>query len=132
MLKSCAPGTTETVLERLRRTLAMVRREAIEQGHDVTVEYLKAAYSKFISTMGESTYNREIRRPDWMHILRSQAFANLWLKARKAHAAGLDVIEVTGTDELHVTGDWRTVFIEGRDLAQMKPKHHYLLGSSDQ
>lgn len=130
--ESWTSGSTENLLEKLRRTLAEVRREAIERDDHVTTEYLKAAYSKFISTMGESTYNREIRRPDWMHILRSQAFANLWLKARKAHQAGLDVVEVTGTDELHVTGDWRQVFTEGRDLSEMKPKHQYVLGGGEQ
>ncbi|MCH6164046.1 hypothetical protein [Streptomyces marispadix] len=127
--ESWTSGATENVLEKLRRTLAQVRREAIENGDDVTVEYLKSAYSKFISTMGESTYNREIRRPDWMHILRSQAYANLWLKARKAHQAGLVVVEVTGTDELHVHGDWQQVFTEGRDLSDMKPKRTYTLGA---
>ncbi|OEU94865.1 hypothetical protein DB35_00200 [Streptomyces abyssalis] len=130
--ESWTSGATENVLEKLRRTLALVRREAIEQGDEVTTEYLKAAYSKFISTMGESTYNREIRRPDWMHILRSQAFANLWLKAHRAHKAGLTVVEVTGTDELHVVGDWRQLWDEGRDLSEMKPKHTYTLGGSDQ
>ncbi|MFE9823473.1 hypothetical protein ACFYSH_15245 [Streptomyces sp. NPDC005791] len=30
---------------------------------------------------------------------------------------------MTGTDELHVTGDWRQVFPEGRGVAQMKVKH---------
>ncbi|NLU76657.1 AAA family ATPase [Streptomyces sp. HNM0575] len=130
--ESWTSGATENVLEKLRRTLAQVRREAIEAGDEVTTEYLKAAYSKFISTMGESTYNREIRRPDWMHILRSQAFANLWLKARKAHQAGLTVVEVTGTDELHVVGDWRQLWTEGRDLTEMKPKHTYTLGGGDQ
>ncbi|OEV27137.1 hypothetical protein AN219_23605 [Streptomyces nanshensis] len=130
--ESWTSGATENVLEKLRRTLALVRREAIGQGDEVTTEYLKAAYSKFISTMGESTYNREIRRPDWMHILRSQAFANLWLKAHRAHKAGLMVVEVTGTDELHVVGDWRQLWDEGRDLSEMKPKHTYTLGGSDQ
>lgn len=129
--ESWTSGATENVLEKLRRTLAQVRKAAIEDGDDVTIEYLKAAYSKFISTMGESTYNREIRRPDWMHILRSQAFANLWLKAHRAYKAGLEVVEVTGTDELHVAGDWRQVFTEGRDLPEMKPKHTYVLGGGE-
>lgn len=30
---------------------------------------------------------------------------------------------MTGTDELHVTGDWRQVFPEGRGVALMKVKH---------
>ncbi len=28
-----------------------------------------------------------------------------------------------GTDELHLTGDWRQVFTEGRGVAHMKVKH---------
>ncbi len=80
-------------------------------------------YSKFISTMGESIHNREMVRPDWMRIIHSQAYANLRGKAYKAHQAGLDVIAMMGTDELHVTGDWRQVFSEGRGVAQMKIKH---------
>ncbi|MFI0875120.1 acyltransferase [Streptomyces parvus] len=94
----------------------------------VVIEYVKSMYSKFVSTVGESTANRDIRRPDWMHIIRSQAFANLWLKAYKAHSAGLTVVEMSGTDELHVAGDWRQVFPEGRDLAQVKAKSIYTLG----
>ena len=80
-------------------------------------------YSKFISTMGESIHNREMVRPDWMHIIHSQAYANLWGKAYKASQAGLDVVAMMGTDELHLTGDWRQVFAEGRGISQMKIKH---------
>ncbi|MGW6997394.1 acyltransferase [Streptomyces virginiae] len=94
----------------------------------MTVAYVKAMYSKLVSTVGESTANRELRRPDWMHIIRAKAFANLWMKANKAHKAGLQVVEISGTDELHVVGDWRSVFAEGRDLNQVKEKLTYLLG----
>lgn len=38
-------------------------------------EYVTAMYSKFVSTMRESNHNRELYRPDWMHLIRSQAFA---------------------------------------------------------
>ena len=79
-------------------------------------------YSKFVSTMGESNYNRELYRPDWMHIIRSQAFANLWMKALKAHDEGLAVVRAMGTDELHVIGDWRRVFPEGRGVTEVKVK----------
>lgn len=89
----------------------------------MAVEYIKAMYSRFISTMGESNANPNIRRPEWMHIIRSQAFANLWYKAYKAHKSGLIIVRVRGTDELHVTGgDWHTVFEEGRLTTQMKLK----------
>ncbi|MFF0630746.1 hypothetical protein [Streptomyces sp. NPDC004296] len=33
------------------------------------------------------------------------------------------VLKARGTDELHVSGDWRQVFTEGRGLTQMKIKH---------
>jgi hypothetical protein len=126
--ESWTSGASEGLLEKLRRALVEVRREALESGDDVAVEYVKSMYSKFVSTIGESSANRDIRRPDWMHIIRSQAFANLWRKAHKAHTSGLTVVEMSGTDELHVAGDWRQVFAEGRDLAQVKPKHAYILG----
>ncbi|MFB8139271.1 helix-turn-helix domain-containing protein [Streptomyces parvus] len=126
--ESWTSGASEGLLEKMRRALAEVRKEAITNSDEVANEYVKSMYSKFVSTIGESTANREIRRPDWMHIIRSQAFANLWLKAHKAHTAGLTVVEMSGTDELHVAGDWQQVFPEGRDLTQVKAKTTYTLG----
>ncbi|MFF2781024.1 hypothetical protein ACFVU3_39795, partial [Streptomyces sp. NPDC058052] len=126
--RSLVSGATEALLEKMRRALAEVRKEALAQGDDITVAYVKAMYSKFVSTIGESSANRDIRRPDWMHIIRSKAFANLWMKAHKAHRAGLQVVEISGTDELHLVGDWRKVFSEGRDLSQVKVKNEYVLG----
>ncbi|MFE1347917.1 helix-turn-helix domain-containing protein [Streptomyces sp. NPDC058757] len=126
--RSLVSGATEALLEKMRRALAEVRRNALAEGDELTVTYVKAMYSKFVSTIGESSANREIRRPDWMHIIRSKAFANLWMKAHKARTAGLQVVQVSGTDELHLTGDWREVFTEGRDLAQVKVKDTYVLG----
>ncbi len=72
--------------------------------------------------MGETTSNRDLRRPDWMH---SQAFANLWSKAYKAYDEGLILVKVCGADELHLQGEWRRVFHEGRDLTQVKLKDTY-------
>nr|WP_093808367.1 helix-turn-helix domain-containing protein [Streptomyces sp. Ncost-T6T-1] len=126
--ESWTSGASEGLLEKMRRALAEVRKEAVANSDEVVNEYVKSMYSKFVSTIGESTANREIRRPDWMHIIRSQAFANLWLKAHKAHTAGLTVVEMSGTDELHVAGDWQQVFPEGRDLTQVKAKSIYTLG----
>ncbi|WP_063765966.1 helix-turn-helix domain-containing protein [Streptomyces sp. NRRL F-5193] len=126
--RSLVSGATEALLEKMRRALAEVRRSAIAEGDELTVAYVKAMYSKFVSTIGESSANREIRRPDWMHIIRSKAFANLWMKAHKARTAGLHVVQVSGTDELHLVGEWRAVFTEGRDLAQVKVKDAYVLG----
>ncbi|UWM52342.1 helix-turn-helix domain-containing protein [Streptomyces carpaticus] len=126
--ESWTSGSSEGLLERFRREMATARDAAIEAGDTVTLEYVKAMYAKFVSTIGESSANREMRRPDWMHIIRSQAFANLWLKAWKAYGAGLTVVRVTGTDELHLIGDWRGVFTEGRRLTDMKLKDEYRIG----
>ncbi|MCW8102994.1 DnaB-like helicase C-terminal domain-containing protein [Streptomyces tauricus] len=120
-------GTSEGLLEKFRRVLTEARTNALETDDTVTVEYIKAMYSKFTSTIGESSVNRDIRRPDWMHIIRSQAFANLWYKSHRAHSNGLTVVRVRGTDEIHVVGDWRTVFTEGRLTTQMKQKDQYPL-----
>ncbi|MFE5374028.1 DnaB-like helicase C-terminal domain-containing protein [Streptomyces mirabilis] len=120
-------GTSEGLLEKFRRVLTEARANALKADDTVTVEYIKAMYSKFTSTIGESSVNRDIRRPDWMHIIRSQAFANLWYKSHRAHSNGLTVVRVRGTDELHVAGDWRTVFTEGRLTTQMKQKDQYPL-----
>ncbi|MCD9145866.1 helix-turn-helix domain-containing protein [Streptomyces albireticuli] len=127
--ESYTSGATENLLEKFRIALKDARDEAIEQGDEVTLEYVKAMYSKFVSTMGESNYNRELYRPDWMHIIRSQAFANLWLKALKAHDEGLAVVRAMGTDELHVIGDWHRVFPEGRGVTEVKVKDTYTAGT---
>lgn len=118
-------GSSEALLKKMRETLRDARMAAIKTDDAVTLEYVKAIYSKFVSTMGESTYNQDMTRPDWMHTIRAQAFANLWRKASKAAAAGLTVYRATGTDELHVIGDWRQVFAEGRALTEIKLKGTY-------
>ncbi|MGC4951410.1 helix-turn-helix transcriptional regulator [Streptomyces sp. DT224] len=128
--ESFTSGATESLLEKFRITLKDARDTAIAGGDEVTLEYVKAMYSKFVSTMGESNYNRELYRPDWMHLIRSQAFANLWAKALKAHDAGLTVVRVMGTDELHVVGDWRRVFPEGRGVSEVKVKDVYSVGTA--
>lgn len=126
-------GSSENLLEKFRRVLTTARENAIVTNGDmVTEKYVKAMYAKFASTIGESTYNRDIRRPDWMHIIRSQAFANLWYKSFRAHESGLTIVALRGTDELHVTGgEWRKahggVFEEGRLTTQMKLKDQYTL-----
>jgi transcriptional regulator with XRE-family HTH domain len=130
--ESYTSGATEGLLEKFRITLKDARDAALAGGDEVTEEYVKAMYSKFVSTMGESTYNRELNRPDWMHLIRSQAFANLWTKAYKAHEAGLTVVSVQGTDELHVIGDWRQVFTEGRGVTEVKVKDVYTVGTAPQ
>ncbi len=128
--ESYTSGSTENLLEKFRTELREARDRAIAEGDEVTLEYVKAMYSKFVSTMGASNYNRELYRPDWMHLIRSQAFANLWMKALKAHENGLTVVRAMGTDELHVIGDWRGVFPEGRAVTEVKIKDTYTLGTT--
>jgi hypothetical protein len=126
--ESYTSGATEGLLEKFRVALKEARDAAIAEGDEVTLEYVKAMYSKFVATMGESNYNRELNRPDWMHLIRSQAFSNLWMKALKAHEGGLHVVRAMGTDELHVIGDWRRVFPEGRGVTEVKVKDTYPVG----
>ena len=137
--ESWTSGSTEQLLEHLRRALVQARTNTLETDSaegEAAYEYVKAMYSKLVSTMGESNYNRDLYRQDWMHIIRSQAFANLWNKAWQAHQAGLTVVRMMGTDELHLAGDWRTaravgkdapLFPEGREVTEVKPKHAYRL-----
>ncbi|WP_427917165.1 helix-turn-helix domain-containing protein [Streptomyces sp. cg40] len=129
--ESWTSGATEGLLEKFRITLKDARDTAIADGDDVTLEYVKAMYSKFVSTMGESNYNRELYRTDWMHLIRSQAFANLWWKAHRAYDEGLMVVRAMGTDELHVAGDWRAIFPEGRGVTEVKVKDVYAVGHAD-
>jgi hypothetical protein len=129
--ESWTSGATENLLEKFRVALKDARERAIAQDDEVTLEYVKAMYSKFVSTMGESNYNRELYRTDWMHLIRSQAFVNLWWKAHRAYDEGLMVVRAMGTDELHVIGDWRAVFPEGRGVTEVKVKDVYTVGTPD-
>ncbi|MEU9480419.1 helix-turn-helix domain-containing protein [Streptomyces sp. NPDC048191] len=129
--ESWTSGATEGLLEKFRVQLKDARDQAIDQGDEVTLEYVKAMYSKFVSTLGESNYNRELYRTDWMHLIRSQAFANLWWKAHRAYEEALMVVRAMGTDELHVIGDWRAVFVEGRGVTEVKVKDIYTVGTPD-
>lgn len=130
--ESWTSGATEGLLEKFRIALKDARDRAIADDDPVTLEYVKAMYSKFVSTLGESNYNRELYRTDWMHLIRSQAFANLWTKAFKAYDEGLMVVRAMGTDELHVIGDWRAVFPEGRGVTEVKVKDVYTVGKGPQ
>ncbi|UZI26660.1 helix-turn-helix domain-containing protein [Streptomyces sp. VB1] len=120
--ESWTSGATENFLDALRKLLVAARSEAITAGDKLMIEYVKAMYSKFVSTMGESVHNREMVRPDWMHNIHSQAYALHCGRAYKAHQAGLDVVALKHTDELHVIGDWRQVFTEGRGVSELKIK----------
>lgn len=113
----------------LVQVLNTARMRAIEDGDTLTKAYVAAMYAKLISTMGDSRKNHELKRPDWQHIIRGQAFANLRRKAVRAYQAGLGVVHVGGVDELHVTGDaWaaqrngKPLFSQGFALNQIKAK----------
>ncbi|MEV4505991.1 type II toxin-antitoxin system prevent-host-death family antitoxin [Streptomyces klenkii] len=106
------------------------RMQALSEGDELTRTYIATMYAKLVSTMGDSRKNPELRRPDWQHIIRGQAFSNLRRKAIRAHQAGLTIARVGGTDELHLTGDvwaahWngKPLFTEGRALNQIKIKN---------
>lgn len=129
--ESWTSGATEGLLEKFRVAMKDARDKAITENDEVTLAYVKAMYSKFVSTLGESNFNREIYRTDWMHIIRSQAFVNLWLKAHRAYDEGLMVVRAMGTDELHVIGDWRAVFPEGRGVTEVKVKDLYTVGTDN-
>jgi hypothetical protein len=131
-----AKGTT-ALFKSLVHVLDDARLRAIEEDDKLTKAYVAAMYSKLVSTMGDSRNNHELRRPEWMHIIRGHAFSNLRRKAIRAHQARLTVVHVGGTDELHLTGDvWaarrggRPLFVEGRALNQIKTKKTPLTGDA--
>lgn len=130
ILESWTSGGTEALLEKFRRILNESRTKAVQSNDKATEEYVKAMYSRFTSTIGESGKNQELRRADWVHIIRSQAFASLWLKAHRAHREGLTLVQVAGVDEIHLSGDWRQIWKEGRMPGEIKMKRLYTLGGN--
>jgi hypothetical protein len=130
ILESWTSGGTEALLEKFRRILNEARTKAIQESDKPTEEYVKAMYSRFTSTIGESGKNQELRRADWVHIIRSQAFASLWLKAHRAYQEGLTLVQVSGVDEIHLVGDWQKIWKEGRMPGEMKKKRLYTLGGN--
>ena len=136
ILESHTSGSSENLLTKFGMILGEARRDAITAGDDVTLEYVKAMYSKFVSTAGDSRANHDLFRPEWVHEIRSQAYANLWYKAAKVRAAGVPIARMSGTDELHIAATWRSaldgkgepLFRLGRGLAEMKIKTTYTTG----
>ncbi|MET7727777.1 helix-turn-helix domain-containing protein [Streptomyces mirabilis] len=53
--ESYTSGATENLLEKFRAALKDARDKAIEDGDEVTLEYVKAMYAKFVSTLGSRT-----------------------------------------------------------------------------
>ncbi|MGI5341858.1 hypothetical protein ACQEVS_32870 [Streptomyces sp. CA-181903] len=55
ILESWTSGSTEALLKKFREGLRDARKEAIDNKDELTLEYVKSMYSKFVSTIGEST-----------------------------------------------------------------------------
>lgn len=116
-----APAT-EDMLTGLKMVLQHLRSTAYTEGDELLRLMVKDMYSKFVSTIGESKNNHRLKRPEWSFIIQSQAHWNVWERAYKAYQAGMQIIRVSGTDEIRLVGDWRTVWTEGNELPQMKTK----------
>jgi hypothetical protein len=116
-----APAT-EDMLTGLKKILTWLRWSAREEHDQLLTLVIKNMYSKFYATIGESKSNHRLQRPEWSFIAQAQGHWNLWERAYKARQAGLQVVHVGGTDELHLVGDWRLVWTEGNELPQMKIK----------
>lgn len=122
----------------LVRVLDAARTQAQADGDTLTKAYVASMYAKLVSTMGDSRANHQLRRPDWQHIIRGHAFANLRRKAIRAAQAGLTIVHAGGTDELHLAATPETVFTathkgkpvfrEGRALSQIKVKNTHKAG----
>lgn len=124
--------SSESLLGSWAEMLIKARGEALDSDSTVMYAYVKALYSRFVSTCGDSSYNRDLWRPEWMHAIHSQAYANLWLKAHTARRDGLTVVKMTGTDELHVAGPWMNVFGPGTDVpGKLKLKSVYGLATDE-
>ena len=109
-------------MEQLGRTIDDARIYAINTGDDDLKEFVKAVYSIGISTIGESSANTRIWRPDWAAIIRSTFHANMFRAANRVHSHGLTVAAVCHTDELHLTQQPWDVLTEGRRLSDWKTK----------
>ncbi|MCQ4079743.1 type II toxin-antitoxin system prevent-host-death family antitoxin [Streptomyces sp. RB6PN25] len=123
---------TDNLFKILVGILRDARSRAIADGDALTKTYVAKMYAVLVSTIGDSGANHHIKRPDWEHIIRGHAFANLWRKAIRAHRAGLIVAYAGGTDELHLAGgvedvfgtrlDGKPVFVQGTSLNEIKVK----------
>jgi len=146
VLRSFTAPATEVLLRPWIDTLKAERAAALAadpNGDSPMYKFVKNCYSLVVSTMGESNANWELRRPDWMHIIRAQAYANLWAKAMQATEAGINVVKVGNTDEIWIVADdadsWRfaayatktgnrLVFPIGTDLGQWRVKERRIVG----
>lgn len=133
ILESWTAPATEVLMRPWIETLRDTRARALAADDRTLYQFTKYCYSLVIATMGESSANWEINRPDWMHIIRAQAYANLWRMAVKAQRAGVTVAYVGNTDELHVVDDQAAAaaFPLGTKLGQWKVKERVVIGQPD-
>ena len=130
ILDSWTAPATEVLLRPWIETLRDTRARALATDDRVLYQFTKYCYSLVIATMGDSAANWELRRADWMHVIRAQAYANLWRKATQAARAGVNVVYVGNTDELHVVDDdaAAALFPLGTKLGQWKVKERVVIG----
>jgi len=119
-------------LDKIQALLRDARMRAIEQGDTEFEEYQKKMYSKGVSTMGESPFNRNLWRPDWCVNIRGTYHANHWRAFKRAWQHGRVPVGLRNTDELWTLRDpfafcehdpkSERCFGRGRALDQWKPK----------
>lgn len=128
--RSFTGPATEVLLRPWAEALKQTRAEALRTGNGALYNFVKSCYSLPIATMGESSKNWEIRRPDWMHIIRAQAYALLWRKAVQAQMNGCTVVKVGNTDEIWLVDDIHVAqnFKIGRGLGEWSVKHRWIAG----
>lgn len=138
-----APAT-EVLLRPWIDTLRNARRAALELGAREgepgrpLYEFVKACYSKTVSTMGESNANWEICRPDWMRTIRAQAYVNVWKRAWEGtvrNGGTITPVKIGNTDEVWVVdpGDQllNRHFGLGRQLGQWDVKRRWIQGREE-
>jgi AAA domain len=128
--RSFTGPATEVLLRPWADVLREKRAEAIRNDDGALYGFVKSCYSLPIATMGESSKNWEIRRPDWMHIIRAQAYALLWRKAMQAQKNGCLVVKVGNTDEIWLRDDIQVAnnFKIGRGLGEWSVKDRWIAG----
>lgn len=114
-------------LEQLAAELRSARQYAIDTDDQDLLDYVKATYSIGLATMGESSANTRLWRPDWVAIIRATFHANMDRAAHRIAGEGIPLAAVCHTDEIHVCETAADVFAsravtEGQALSHWKRK----------
>lgn len=134
VIDSWTAPSTEVLLRPWINELRDQRAEALRTGNTELYEFVKFCYSKAIATMGESNANWEIRRPDWMKIIRSQAYANLYRTAFYAMQGWpiYPIIHLGNIDEMWLIDTSQDYPVElGSQLGQWKIKRQWTHGDPE-